>query len=165
MVRSYTFLTDGRRQVDAFHIKDDVFGLDCGTEYSLFAEAVCDCTVISYQLPTLEMLARSHERFSDQLLSCMIRNFVRSQEHKRLLAGRTAIAKISAFLLTQAQNSYNGYVVNLLMNQYDLADYLGITVETISRTLATMKHRKIIDFSTSHDIELLCIENLHQLCN
>jgi CRP/FNR family nitrogen fixation transcriptional regulator len=164
MVRSYRLLDNGRRQLDAFHAKGDVFGLEFGTEYNLSAEAVCDCTVVAYRLPKLEAQATIHDFLWQQLLSYMASALVQAKEHKKLLASRSAIEKIAGFLIEQSRLHQNGGVVQLLMSRTDIADYLGLTVETVSRTFAALKLLQLIEFSTARDIEIINADGLHQLC-
>lgn len=164
VVRSCKIFSDGRRQIDAFYVPDDVFGFEFGAEYSLSAEAVCDCTVISYRWPGLEMLAANNQGLSLQLFSYMIKNLGQAQQHARLLASRSALEKMVSFLLMWAEHSGNSSVADLLMSRQDIADYLGLTVETVSRTLSYLKGLALIELASPREIYLKDIVQLQLLC-
>ena len=86
VVRTCKFLSDGRRQIDAFHVEGDIFGFEAGDEHRLSAEAVSDCTVISYQRRGVERLAANNDALSRQLFSYAMCNMARAQDHSLLWA-------------------------------------------------------------------------------
>src|ERR1700758_5530370 len=74
VVRTCKFLADGRRQIDAFHVAGDVFGIETGSEHSLSAEAVSDCKIVAYRLPAIKAVP-------PQLVTELLRNLSRAQGH------------------------------------------------------------------------------------
>jgi CRP/FNR family nitrogen fixation transcriptional regulator len=152
VVRTCKFLSDGRRQIDSFHVAGDVFGLEAGKQHSLCAEAVCDCTVISYRRRGLEKLAAYDASVSHQLLSYAMRSLARAQEHTLLLGRRNAFEKVAAFLVEWAGHAAESEVISLAMTRQDIADYLGLTMETVSRTLSHLERDGLIELPTARQI-------------
>jgi CRP/FNR family transcriptional regulator, nitrogen fixation regulation protein len=143
-VRSYKLLTDGRRQIDAFHLAGDIFGIEAGAEHRFSAEAVCNATVVAYRRSLLDHLTREYPAFGEQVLSSMIRNLERAQDHMLLLGRKTAHEKIATFLLDLAGRLHEDDHVELPMLRADIADHLGLTIETVSRTLAEFTRKGLI---------------------
>ena len=163
VVRTCKLLSDGRRQIDAFHVAGDFFGLELGDSYSLSAEAVSDCTVIAYRRPGLENLAAADGALSGMLFSHAMRSLARSQEHSLLLGRRSAVEKVASFLIEWAEQSPGGDVAMLAMTRQDIADYLGLTIETVSRTLSQLERDGLIDLPASRQIILKNVEALRDL--
>jgi CRP/FNR family nitrogen fixation transcriptional regulator len=162
LVRTCTFLRDGRRHIDAFYVPGNVFGIEASAEHSLSAETVCDSTVISYRRRDLEMLAATDEEFSHQLFSYAMQNLARAQQHAVLLGRRCAVEKLAAFLMDWAAYSPRSEVLTLEMPRQDIADYLGLTVETVSRTFAHLEAKALIELPTARQIRL---KNPEGLCD
>ncbi len=164
VVRVCTFLGDGRRQIDAFHPSGDVFGLETGA-YSLTAEFVCASTLISYRRCDLARFAANNEPLSRQLLFYAMRSLARAQAHSVLLGRRTAVEKVAAFIIDWAGYSPNSNVVALPMTRQDIADYLGLSIETVSRTFSRLEREAFIEVTTARQITLKDRKGLHDLNN
>jgi CRP/FNR family transcriptional regulator, nitrogen fixation regulation protein len=154
VVRTCKFLSDGRRLIDAFHVAGDVFGVEAGTSYGFSSEAVCDCTVVSYRRRGLEASATQDASLSRELFSYAMRSLARAQVHALLLGRRSAVEKVAAFLVDWATHSADTGTVTLEMTRQDIADYLGLTIETVSRTLSQFERDGLIGFSTARQIRL-----------
>jgi CRP/FNR family nitrogen fixation transcriptional regulator len=154
VVRTCKFLSDGRRLIDAFHVAGDVFGVEAGADYGFSSEAVCDCTVISYRRRGLEASALQDSGLSRELFSYAMRSLARAQVHALLLGRRSAIEKVAAFLVDWATHSADTGTVTLEMTRQDIADYLGLTIETVSRTLSQFEREGLIAFTTARRIRL-----------
>ncbi len=169
VVRTCKFLVDGRRQIDAFHIPGDIFGLEAGSEYSLSAEAVSECTVIVYRKNKLDLLAVGDRNLSQELLDFAMRGMARAQEHSLLLGRRSAVEKVAGFLLGWAgKSSHRGMagnqgMVTLAMTRQDIADYLGLTIETVSRTLSQLERDHVIELPSARQIHLRNLDTLEDL--
>ena len=158
VVRTCKFLADGRRQIDAFHVAGDLFGLEPGSAHSLSAEAVSDCRVVA--------LRRSAEQSSSPLfLTQIIRNLARAREHALLLGRRCAAEKVAAFLLGWEEQSAAEGIVTLAMTRQDIGDYLGLTIETVSRTLSQFERDGIIDLPSARLIRIEDADALAALCD
>lgn len=164
VVRSYKFLRDGRRQVNAFHVPGHVFGLEVGARYSLSAAAASDCTVIAYRRRHLEQLAANNDKLSIQLFSSALRSLARAQEHSLSLGRRTAVEKVAMFLIGCSEYSPGSDDIILAMKRKDIADYLGLTIETVSRTFADLEHRAFIELAGVRQVRLRDTAALRDLC-
>ena len=135
-IRSYKLLSDGRRQIDAFHLPGDIFGLETGSEHRFSAEAVGNASVIAYRRSRLPALIADDAQFRDQVMSAMLRSLERAQDHMLLLGRKTAQEKVATFLLDMAERIAEDHEhFDLPMLRNDIADHLGLTIETVSRTL------------------------------
>jgi len=152
VVRTCKFLSDGRRQIEGFHVAGDVFGFEAGAGHRLSAEAVCDCRVTSHRRRGLEGLAAADLALSRQLLSYAMRGMTRAQDHSLLLGRKSAVEKVAAFLMEWAQHSVGCQTITLAMTRQDIADYLGLTIETVSRTLSQLERDAVIEIPTARQI-------------
>jgi CRP/FNR family nitrogen fixation transcriptional regulator len=152
VVRTCKFLTDGRRQIDAFYVEGDIFGFEADGEHRLSAEAVSDCTLISYRRRNVDRSAASHDGLSRQLFSYAMHDLARAQDHSLLLGRKSAVEKVATFLIDWAARSPRRETVALAMTRQDIADYLGLTIETVSRTLSQLERDALIELPTARQI-------------
>jgi CRP/FNR family transcriptional regulator, nitrogen fixation regulation protein len=143
-VRTGKLLVDGRRQIDAFHLAGDVFGLESGGQHRFTAEAVDDVVVVAYRRSRFVSLVHDDPAFGDQLMSSMLTSLDRAHDHMVLLGRKTALEKLASFLLDMARRSCGTDKVVLPMQRTDIADHLGLTIETVSRTLSQMVRKGLI---------------------
>jgi len=153
VVRTCKFLNDGRRQIDAFYVPGDIFGFELGREYTLSAEAVCDCTVVPYRRRSTKT-THDDDVISQELFPYAMRSLARAQEHSLLLGRRSAAEKVAAFLIEWAWHTGEGDIVSLAMTRQDIADYLGLTIETVSRTLSQLERDALIELPSARQIRL-----------
>jgi CRP/FNR family nitrogen fixation transcriptional regulator len=148
-VRVCKLLSDGRRQIEAFQLPGDIFGLESGAEHRFTAEAVEDVVVLAFRRRRFASLVHDNPAFGDQLMSSMIRSLERAQEHMVLLGRKTAQEKIATFLLDMSRRLANADRVDLPMQRTDVADHLGLTIETVSRTLSQMVRDGLIKLAAT----------------
>ena len=160
VVRMCKFMKDGRRLIYAFYARDDIFGFEAGAVYSLSAEAVCDCTIISYRRTRVDTLASHDERLSVLLFSYVLQSVATGRNHWLLLGRRSAIGKIAAFLVERLDCSGNERIVDLEMTRQDIADYLGLTIETVSRTFTQLEREALIEMSSARRVRLINLAKL-----
>lgn len=163
VVRTCKFLADGRRQIDAFYVVGDIFGFETSGLHKLSAEAVTPCTVIAYRRTKVDILADCDKTLSVELLNFAMRGMAKAQEHSLLLGRRGAMEKVAGFLLAWAGNSSNRKTIALAMTRQDIADYLGLTIETVSRTLSQLERDHVIDLPSARQIQLRNLEMLEDL--
>lgn len=137
-VRSYKLLSDGRRQIGAFHLAGDIFGLENGSEHRFTAEAVVDTTVRLIKRQSLETVAESDAVVARNLLSMTTSNLQHAEDHMLLLGRKTSLERVAAFLLEMDKRLTAAGVMALPMSRRDIADYLGLTLETVSRALSRL---------------------------
>lgn len=154
-VRTYKLLNDGRRLIDAFHLPGDIFGIEAGSEYRFSAEAIKDVTVRAIRRRSLDTLARSEPELPSRLVSAMARALQRAQDHMMLLGRKSAREKIASFLLGLADRINETKVLDLPMMRTDIADHLGLTIETVSRTLTQFEREKLIELPATRRVIVL----------
>jgi len=137
-VRSYKLLCDGRRQIGAFHLAGDIFGLENGGEHRFTAEAIVDTTVRLIKRQSLEMVAEGDAIVARNLLSMTTNNLQHAEDHMLLLGRKTSLERVAAFLLEMDKRLTAAGVMALPMSRRDIADYLGLTLETVSRALSRL---------------------------
>jgi CRP/FNR family nitrogen fixation transcriptional regulator len=153
-VRTYKILDDGRRQIGGFHLPGDIFGLlEFGDEHTISADAITDTRVLVVRRKTLAMLAGRHPAIARELFTFTGRELRRVQDHVLLLV-KSAQERVASFLLEMADRTCAGNVVHLPMSRQDIADYLGLTIETVSRTLTVLEGADAIELSTSGRVVL-----------
>ena len=163
VVRTCKFLSDGRRQIDAFYGVGEVFGFEAGAEHRLSAEAVSDCVVVPHRRRGFELMAGRDDRVAGQLFSYVMQCLERSQDHSLLLGRRSAAQKLAVFLLDMADRRPGAAVIELAMTRQDIADYLGLTIETVSRTLSQFERDGLISLAGARRVSLTDIKGLRRL--
>jgi CRP/FNR family nitrogen fixation transcriptional regulator len=161
-VRTYRVLSDGRRQIGAFYLPGDVFGFEIGTEHAFSAEAITNATVLVVKRSVLTARAEHDGAVARQLLAMMAGELARTQSHMMLLI-KTAQERVAGFLLEMAGRALRLDEVDLPMSRQDIADYLGLTIETVSRTLTLLENSAAIALPTSRRIVLRNRAALRQL--
>jgi CRP/FNR family nitrogen fixation transcriptional regulator len=143
-VRTGKLLADGRRQIDAFHFPDDVFGLESGETHRFTAEAVDKVVLIAHRRSNFGGLVQNDPAFGEQILISMLSSLDRAHDHMVLLGRKSALEKMATFLLEIAARRANADRAELPMQRTDIADHLGLTIETVSRTLTQMVRNGLI---------------------
>lgn len=152
-VRTYRILADGRRQIGSFYLPGDVFGLEVGNEHVFSAEAVSETKVLVAKRSALVSLAARDGDVARELWTLTGRELARAQEHIVLLI-KTAQERVAAFLLEMAERRPAGDTIELPMSRQDIADYLGLTIETVSRTLTALENEAAIELPNSRRVVL-----------
>jgi CRP/FNR family nitrogen fixation transcriptional regulator len=151
-VRTYKILSDGRRQVSGFYLPGDIFGLEFADEHTLSAEAITSCKVLVVKRSALNALAGRDASVAQQLFALTGHELRRVQDRILLLI-KCARERVASFLLEMADRA-SGNIIELPMSRQDIADYLGLSLETVSRTLTALETAAAIEVSTSRRIVL-----------
>jgi CRP/FNR family transcriptional regulator, nitrogen fixation regulation protein len=146
-VCTYKILSDGRRQIGEFYLQNEWFGLEHVSRHSQSAAAITDGKILVIKRTALMALAGRDPAVSQQLLVLMASELARAEDRVLLLA-KTAEERVAGFLLEMAKRSRAGNLIELPMLRQDIADYLGLTIETVSRTLRSLKDHAAIEVST-----------------
>lgn len=159
-VRASRLLADGRRQVGGFYYEGDLFGAEAGVTRRYATESLGGgCQVVAI-LPGTSMVGTD---VLERLVSEAARQELgRAQEHMSLLARTSACEKVATFLLTLA-NRFGPARIHLPMGRQDMADYLGITIETISRTLGRLQADGVVEFGGCRDFRVKRPDALERL--
>ena len=162
-VRTYKILSDGRRQIGGFYLPGEIFGLEFGADYTLSAEAIADTKVLVIKRSALNGLAERDPAIGRELFSLTGRE-VRRVQNRILLLIESAQERVAGFLLEMADRVCTGNAIELPMSRQDIADYLGLTIETVSRTLTQLQAQRLIALSTCRKVRFLDREALEDLC-
>jgi CRP/FNR family nitrogen fixation transcriptional regulator len=162
-VRSYKLLSDGRRQIGAFHLPGDVFGLESGKTHRLTAEAIVDTTVRLVMRTSLEQAAQSDVRVARDLWTLTATELQHAENHMLLLGRKTAIERVATFLLEMDRRLAVAGMIALPMCRRDIGDYLGLTLETVSRALSGLQSEGVVGLSHARQIVLRKRDRLHHL--
>ena len=152
-VRTYKVLADGRRQIGAFYLPGDIFGLEMGDDHSFSAEAITDSNILIIKRSTVVALAARDNNVARQLWTLTGQELKRVQDHILLLI-KTAQERVASFLLEMAARMSGDKAFELPMSRQDIADYLGLTIETVSRTLTHLENTAAIELPSSRQVVL-----------
>ncbi|WP_440639381.1 helix-turn-helix domain-containing protein [Bradyrhizobium sp. PUT101] len=153
-VRTYKLLSDGRRQIGSFHVPGDVFGLESGTTHRMTAEAILDTTVRLVKRSAIEKATTMDVQVARKLWSMTAAELSHAEDHMLLLGRKTAIEKVATFLLEMDRRLAGAGMLALPMCRRDIGDYLGLTLETISRALSQLHTEGVLGFSGARQIVL-----------
>lgn len=153
-VRICKLLADGRRHIPEFCFAGESFGLDSPSERVYAAEAVDDVIVMRFRRGTTEQLSDQNPTVARLLRDAMLRDLTSAHGRTLLLGRMTAPERVAAFLLEMFERRERTKSLDMPMSRIDIADYLGLTVETVCRTLSIFKRDGIIAIPNPHRIEL-----------
>lgn len=147
-VRICQLTPDGRRQITSFCFAGDVFGLEHGDEHEFYAESVDGAGV--------RVLRPSNvPGFAAKLLRLALRSFARLQAHVVVIGQMSANERMARFLTDLLERQDSDGMIHLPMQRNDIADYLGMTFETVSRVLRVLRDRDLISVPSVDSIEVL----------
>jgi CRP/FNR family nitrogen fixation transcriptional regulator len=162
-VRSYKLLSDGRRQIGAFYLPGDVFGLESGPVHRLTAEAVVDTTLRLVKRRSLEQAAGIAVQVARSLWTMTAGELRHAEDHMLLLGRKSAMERVASFLLEMDRRLATTGMVALPMCRRDIGDYLGLTLETVSRALSQLHADGVVGFSGARQIVLRNRQHLRNL--
>jgi CRP/FNR family transcriptional regulator/CRP/FNR family nitrogen fixation transcriptional regulator len=163
-VINYRLLSDGRRQVAGFHLPGDFVGLEAGVEHATTAEALCRVDALAMERAELAGRAATDIGLARALWQVTIRAFQRSEDHALILARQGATERVAAFLLDFADRMGQPDTIDLPMTRQDIADHVGLTIHTVSRTLSHLQAQGLIEARSSRQVRLLQRQRLEWLC-
>ena len=152
-VRTYRMLDDGRRQIGAFYLAGDIFGIEAGDVHLTSAEAICDAQVLVIRRNAVMARIERERDLAKLLWTLTMRELQRVQEHSLVLI-KSAEERVADFLLEVAGRNSNAEAIELVMTRQDIADYLGLTIETVSRTLSQLEKSAAIALHSCKHIEI-----------
>jgi CRP/FNR family nitrogen fixation transcriptional regulator len=152
-VRTFKVLSDGRRQITGFFLSGEFFGLETGNEHTLSAEAITNSKILSIKRSVLAVLAEHDKEIERRRLELAACELKRAQTHATVLI-LNAKERVAKFLLEMASRNPKGTKIELPMARLDIADYLGLTVETVSRVLGDLEAANIIARPTARHVVL-----------
>jgi CRP-like cAMP-binding protein len=164
-VRLCKHMTDGRRQVADFLLAGDFFGFMQFGNYKFTAEAVGDVVLMCYPQRHVARLSNAMPNLRGRLLVLLSQRLLGMQDHLVMLGRQTAKERVASFLLHIAERSdaEEGLAFELPMSRQDIADYLGLTIETVCRMLSELKRERIIAIPSSGQVVLSDMDALQAL--
>jgi CRP/FNR family nitrogen fixation transcriptional regulator len=163
-VRSYKSLGKGRRKIEAFRMQGDIFGLDAGGEREFCAEAIDDVSVLIYRRTTAGAVGAvaDYEAVQEELWSATVRELQRVQQHALLLATNSR-QRVACFLIEMSKRLKASGFMEVPMCRQDIADYLGLAVETVSRTITQFEAMGLIKVPLARQFVLRDLDALQRM--
>ncbi len=166
-VKLYKLLPDGRRQITGFLFAGDFLGLAVSDTYAYTAEAITGIAVCRFPRRKLEAMLERFPHLQRRLFSMASNELAAAQEQMLLLGRKTAREKICSFLISLSQRAkQRGHAenpVHVPMSRSDIGDFLGLTMETVSRTFTQLKTNGAIRLLDGHQVQLVKPESLIEM--
>jgi len=162
-VKLYKLLSDGRRQITGFLVPGDFLGIALNKTYAYSAEAIEDVHVCRFDRTRFSALLGDLPKLEHRLLEAACTELAAAQDQMLLLGRRTALERVASFLLQWHQRLVARGTTDkivLPMSRSDIADFLGLTIETVSRSLTALRRSKVIDLVSRSE---LVIHHPHKL--
>jgi CRP/FNR family transcriptional regulator len=163
----YRVLSDGRRQVMGFAYPGDIVGLGTDDAYTMNAQAVKPTRVRCLSITALRQSAASDPGLGMKLYEAMARELAATRDLMLTTGQRSAAERVAGFLLAfsrrNQRNGQDGTCIDLPMTRTDIGDFLGLTIETVSRMFTKFKLMKLIELPHSNQVKLLDIAHLAEL--
>ena len=160
VVRTITLNRDGRRIVHGFHLPGEIFGMEREKIHHCSAEAVCETELVQCPVSRLNTLADTDKEAARELWMSLLVSRDRTAERFMYVLHGTAFEKLAYFLIDLAWRTQSSRRIELPMSRYDIADYLGLSSETVSRTFTTLRTRGLIA-TKGRQVRLLNDDMLH----
>ncbi|HKR89966.1 MAG TPA: helix-turn-helix domain-containing protein [Phenylobacterium sp.] len=152
VVRTSKLTADGRRQVGDFYYPGDLVGLEPGPLHRFAADGLTACELQVVRRSAVRAFA-GEAAVDRAILEATAREMDRLQDHVMLLGRRSARERVASFLLSLAQREPSA-PVDMPMGRRDMADYLGLTIETVSRMLTQLQGEAIVEFPSNRRFEV-----------
>lgn len=164
VVRLCKHLPDGRRQIAQFLFPGDYFSFVTIGDHGFSAEAVVELSLLSFSQERIERLCRDNPDLRSRLFQILSQRVCDIQNHLTIVGRQTAKERVAAFLLLLCERlGSGGEIFDVPMNRQDIADYLSLTMETVSRTLSRLKAQRLIAIPDLHRVELRDVDALRAL--
>jgi CRP/FNR family transcriptional regulator, anaerobic regulatory protein len=155
VVRLCRLLPDGRRAVLGFRFAGETFGIGAGREYGCTAETVTPVTLRGTRRRTLEDAAERSPELRRRLSTALWRELAAAQAGLLALGRMTAAERVAGFLVALSRRAGTPDTVELPMNRLDVADHLGLTIETVSRAMTELRKKGVIALPSPYRVQVL----------
>ncbi len=163
LMRLYRLLADGRRQIVAFRCAGDVIGIGSHGKQFGSAEAVTRVTLRSLPLSVVHRRVREEPLYQSEYLNLLTNELAEVRQQLAMLNKRSASEKVAAFIVDYSRRSRHAGRVELQVSRNDIADFLGLTIETVSRTFTRLRNQHVIDTSHAQAIVIIDFDRLEDL--
>ena len=159
-LKIYTLLGDGRRQVTGFMFPGDFLGVSVDDEYAFTVEALRPSELWWFSREAFDRFVEGNPSVERELYRLAAHELAAAQQQMVLLGRKTAAERVASFFLNllrreERASGHSGRYFDLPMSRIDIADYLGLTKETVSRMLAELRSRRLIRLETQNRVEVL----------
>jgi CRP/FNR family transcriptional regulator len=163
-VRLSKLLPDGRRQITGFLFPGDFLGLSVADQYAYTAEALTETSLCRFNRNSLTKMVDAFPKLEHRLLQLASNELAQAQDHIMVLGRKTATERIATLLSKLAhrigQKTEAGWQLEVPMSRMDIADYTGLTIETVSRLLTKLRKKGVIDTPQSRSFHIPNLEEL-----
>ena len=169
VLRLSKLLPDGRRQIAGFLFPGDFLGITMEDEHAFTAEAITPSTLCQFSRARFDAFVDTHPHLERRLYAIAAQELAAARHQLVLLGRKTATERVASFLLMLADrdestlDALSASEVVLPMSRSDIADYLGLRIETVSREISSLKASRLIRLTTTHNIRLLDRERLEMM--
>jgi CRP/FNR family transcriptional regulator len=159
-LKLYTLLADGRRQITGFMFAGDFLGVSVDEEYAFTVEALEPTELWWFSRDTFDRFVSNHPHVEHELYRLAANELAAAQQQMVLLGRKSAAERLASFFLVLLERAERASGApessfDLPMSRLDIADYLGLTKETVSRMLAELRNRRLIRLKTQDHVEVL----------
>lgn len=163
LIKEYNTLEDGRRQVADFYNVGELFGISETDKHLYTAEAITACTVRCYPRDAYLRTISSSPELSQQFLDTLMMRLHRARERMIMLGRMSAVRRVASFLLRLSSEQQTKRDIRIVMSRQDIADHLGLTIETVCRVLTNFKKQHVIKMKTSRRFDIPSISTLNDM--
>lgn len=159
-LKLYTLLADGRRQVTGFMFPGDFLGVSVDEEYAFSVEALEPTELWWFSREAFDRFVSNHPSVEHELYRLAAHELAAAQQQMVLLGRKSAAERLASFFLSLLERAERASGVpetsfDLPMSRLDIADYLGLTKETVSRMLSDLRNRRLIRLRTQNHVEVV----------
>jgi CRP/FNR family transcriptional regulator len=165
LMRLYRLLADGRRQIIAFRSAGDVIGIGSHGKQFCSAEAVTPVTLRSLPLSVAHRRIREEPLFQAEYLNLLTNELAETRQQLAMLNKRSASERVAGFISDHCRRSRYTDRVELQVSRNDIADLLGLTIETVSRTLTRLRNQHVIETPHAQSIVITDLDRLEALAD
>ena len=163
VLRVYRIMSDGRRAIVGFIHPGDVLGVSFQDRYLFTAEAVIEVKVRRFARGRFFAMINESPALRPQLFAILCDEMSAAQDQMLLLGRKTAEERVVSFLLAIHRKRARGAEIELPMSRQDMADYLGLTIETVSRMMTSLTRRGLIAVGARHTVTLRKLSSLREI--
>jgi CRP/FNR family transcriptional regulator len=161
VVRIQRIIGEGRRVITAFLFAGDLIGAALQEIYLFTAEAVNECKIRRVSRKSFHDEVARSERLRPEYIALLSQEMAAAHEQMVLLSKKNAEERLCSFVVRLAERSpVKKETLSIPMNRQDIADYLGLTIETVSRTISKLAARNILSPVGRHDLKIASYEKL-----
>lgn len=165
VIRLCRHMNDGRRHIAQFSFAGDFFSVLESEQHSFTAEAVTDVVLVRYPQIQLSVLSDQRPAMSRRFMALLLQRLGALENHLTVLGRQNAKERVASFLLSLAERrgAEESDLVDAPMNRHDIADYLGLTNETVCRVLSELRRARVVGTPNLRQFALLNIDALQAL--